>query len=97
MIARLHEEMDFTAPPVESLIPGPAPREAIDDAAEMAVRVRALIRNEHEAARHVRHLARRDPAGGDGLYPLLLETIARDSEKHATLLQFILRQIGRSR
>ena len=28
-----------------------------------------------------------------GLYPLLLETIARDSEKHATILRYLLHRI----
>jgi hypothetical protein len=55
-----------------------------------------LIRDEHESARHVRHLARQEPTSYGGLCPLLLETVARDSEKHATILKFILRRIERS-
>ncbi len=51
------------------------------------------MRDEHEGARHVRHLARQEPTLCDGLYPLLLETIARDSEKHATILRYVLRHI----
>jgi hypothetical protein len=31
----------------------------------------------------------------DGLYTLLLETIARDSEKHATILRFLLTRLER--
>jgi hypothetical protein len=63
------------------------------DVAELATTVRTLIRDEHEGARHLRHLARQEAGARGGLYALLLETIARDSEKHATIFQFILRQI----
>ncbi len=31
-----------------------------------------------------------------GLYPLLLETIARDSEKHATILRYLLHRVESS-
>lgn len=57
---------------------------------EIGASVRGLLRNEHEAARHVRHLARQEPLRYGGLYRLLLETIARDSEKHATILRYLL-------
>jgi hypothetical protein len=63
------------------------------DAGAICPRVRAIIRDEHESARHVRHLARQDPGFYEGLYPLLLETLARDSEKHATILHFVLKRI----
>jgi hypothetical protein len=96
MISRLHQEEEFGA----SLKGDPVPSgfhlttaEAVD---EMAVIVRGLIRNEHEGARHLRHLARQEPALYEGLYPLLLETIARDSEKHATILRYLLGRVERS-
>jgi hypothetical protein len=63
------------------------------DADGVCPRVRALIRDEHESARHVRHVARQDPKFYEGLYPLLLETIARDSEKHAAVLNFVLKRL----
>jgi hypothetical protein len=56
----------------------------------LAAALRALIRDEHEGARHVRHLARQEPHLYHGLYPVLLESIARDSEKHATILRYLL-------
>jgi hypothetical protein len=65
----------------------------VEAAAEIAPSVRGLMRNEHEGARHLRHLARQEPTLYGGLYPLLLETIARDSEKHATILRYLLLQI----
>jgi hypothetical protein len=65
----------------------------MEAAGETAGIVRGLIRNEHEGARHLRHLARQERARYGGLYPVLLETIARDSEKHAAMLRFLLRRI----
>jgi hypothetical protein len=65
----------------------------VEAAAETAAIVRGLIRNEHEGSRHLRHLARQEPTRYDGLYPVLLETVARDSEKHAAMLPFLLRRI----
>ena len=62
---------------------------------ELAAALRDLIRNEHEGARHLRHIGRQDAAVYDGLYPLLLETIARDSEKHAVILRFLLARLER--
>jgi hypothetical protein len=97
MIRRLQEEAEFYPNPVPSPTALPVPSDSARLAetfnAEMAARVRALIRDEHEGARHVRHLARQEPTLYDGLYPLLLETIARDSEKHATILRYVLRHI----
>jgi rubrerythrin len=89
MVRRLQEEVDFVASP--SALPVTTPTDEETDDPDLASAVRALIRDEHEGARHLRHIARQEPHVYDGLYALLLETIARDSEKHATILQFILR------
>ena len=62
---------------------------------ELAAALRDLIRNEHEGARHLRHIGRQDAAVDDGLYSLLLEAIARDSEKHAVILRFLLARMER--
>ena len=62
---------------------------------ELAAALRDLIRNEHEGARHLRHIGRQDAAVYDGLYSLLLEAIARDSEKHAVILRFLLARLER--
>jgi hypothetical protein len=89
MVRRLQEEVEFvpsaTALPVESA-------DAADDS-ELSTTLRGLIRDEHEGARHLRHIARQEPHLYDGLYPLLLETVARDSEKHATILRYLLLRI----
>jgi hypothetical protein len=60
---------------------------------ELAADLRGLIRDEHEGARYLRHLGRKDPNLYAGLYQLLLETIARDAEKHALILRFLLRRM----
>src|SRR5207248_10349929 len=75
MVHRMQQEVEFvpspTALPVESA--------GSSDDAPLVTMLRSLIRDEHEGARHLRHLARQEPHLYDGLYPLLLETIARDS------------------
>ena len=96
MIRRLEEEVDFV--PVQGALPVPNGSMHNDPhaAAEIAASVRGLMRNEHEGARHLRHLARQEPTLYAGLYPLLLETIARDSEKHATILRYLLHRVEES-
>ena len=93
MIRRLHEEVDFVASPGAVPVPNGSAVGTVEAASEMTASVRGLMRNEHEGSRHLRHLARQEPSLYGGLYPLLLETIARDSEKHATILRFLLHRI----
>jgi hypothetical protein len=89
MVRRLQEEVEFVASPTAL----PVADHEFGEDAEFAVTVRALIRDEHEGARHLRHIARQESQLYKGLYPLLLEVIARDSEKHATILRFLLQRI----
>jgi hypothetical protein len=96
MIRRLEEEVDFLPSTTPVPVPNGSMLSDVDAAAEMAASVRGLIRNEHEGARHLRHLARQEPTLYAGLYPLLLETIARDSEKHATILRYLLHRVEES-
>ena len=86
MVRRLQEEVEFVSSPTAL----PASDEAATVQPEVAPHLRALIRDEHEGARHLRHLARQEPHMYHGLYPVLLETIARDSEKHAMILRYLL-------
>lgn len=88
MVRRLEAEIDFVQP--VNALPVPTELALLDRVGETAAGVRGLLRNEQEAARHLRHLARQEPLLYDGLYRLLLETIARDSEKHATILRYLL-------
>ena len=96
MVRRLEEEVDFL--PARGALPVPSGSMSTDveAATEIAASVRGLMRNEHEGSRHLRHLARQEPTLYGGLYPLLLETIARDSEKHATILRYLLHRVEAS-
>ena len=89
MVRRLHEEVEFVASP--TALPVGEPDSAVDG--ELATTVRALIRDEHEGARHLRHIARQELHLYDGLYAQLLEAIARDFEKHASILRYLLLRI----
>jgi hypothetical protein len=93
MIRRLHEEVEFVASPDAVPVPTGSGCGPVEADTELAASVRELMRNEHEGSRHLRHLARQEPTLYGGLYPLLLETIARDSEKHATILRYLLHRI----
>jgi rubrerythrin len=63
--------------------------------AEFAAALRTLIRDAHEGARHLRHVGRLEEPVHDGLFTMLLEAIARDSEKHATILRYLLTRLER--
>jgi rubrerythrin len=93
MIRRVQEEVEFVASPGAVPVPSGTGAMTGDAANQAAIAVRGLIRNEHEGSRHLRHLARQEPTLYGGLYPVLLETIARDSEKHATILRYLLRRV----
>ncbi len=47
---------------------------------------------EEEGARHLRWLAAQHKRVYGGLFMLLLETVALDSEKHAHILRYLLRR-----
>jgi rubrerythrin len=89
MIRRLQEEVEFVPSP-DAMPVADAPTSADP---EMVASVRALIRDEQEGARYLRHLARQEPALYGGLFSMLLETIARDSEKHAAIFRYVLRRL----
>ena len=90
MVRRLQEEVDLVASPSAL----PVPDDSVPGGeADLAPAVRGLIRDEHEAAHHLRHIAHQEPRLFGGLYPLLLETMARDSEKHAAILRYLLTRL----
>ena len=90
MVRRLQEQVDFVASPSAL----PLPDDSVPEGdADLAPAVRGLIRDEREAAHHLRHVARQEPRLFGGLYPLLLETMARDSEKHAAILRYLLTRL----
>jgi hypothetical protein len=91
MVGRLQQEIEVTASAATTL---PVPSDAVPvSGADTTDRLRRLIRDEEEGARHLRHLARQDPTLYGGLYGVLLETVARDSQKHAYVLRYLLRSL----
>ncbi len=90
MVQSLRDSIEWTSTP--TAIPAPQ----VPDPAHLndaVVSTRTLIREEREGARYLRHLARQDKALFGGLYTLLLETMARDSEKHERILRFLLKRL----
>jgi hypothetical protein len=90
MIKRLKQALDGTDTPTP--LPIPQAGGVFTSAEEAVGNLRAFIRNEQEGARYLRHLGRQDPDLYGGFFALLLETIARDAEKHVHLLRYILRR-----
>jgi rubrerythrin len=88
MVARLRGEVEFTDAP--NALPVPV-SDAFAGAQESVAALRTLIRNEQEGARYLRHLARQDAELYDGFFAILLDTFARDGEKHVHLLRYLLR------
>lgn len=88
MARRLRQELDFTETPTALPVPGAS---AFAGAEEALASLRTLIRNEQEGARYLRHLAHQDSDLYDGFFALLLDTFARDAEKHVHLLRYLLR------
>jgi rubrerythrin len=90
LVSRLEDDVAFSA--AASSDPLAVSEGAVPDP-EMASTFRSLIRDEQEGARYLRHLARQEPRMHAGLFALLLESMARDSEKHAHILRFILKRL----
>ncbi len=90
MVKRLRQELEFANSPNALSVPGP---NAFAGAQESPAVLRALIRNQQEGARYLRHLAHQDAELYDGFFSLLLDTFARDGEKHVHLLRYLLRHM----
>jgi hypothetical protein len=91
MVARLHQELDFTD--ATKALPVPEGGAFASAEEESIASLRMLIRNEQEGARYLRHLARQDSELYSGYFAMLLETFARDGEKHVHLLRYLLRHV----
>ena len=61
--------------------------------ASLAERTRAYADDEREGAKVLRELAKDTGRIYGGAFALLLETMARDSEKHELVMRFILRRL----
>jgi len=79
------------ATPTEARLPAEAPAQPFSEA-DVGVLERA-IDDEVTGAQRLRQVAVAHPDAFEGLVPLLLELMAKDSEKHADLLRFALRRV----
>ena len=80
---------------VDDLPKAPVPAGAAS--AEMISTTKARILEEREGVRQLRRLARDEKHLYNGLFSLLLEVMAMDSEKHERILRFILRWLEAAR
>jgi rubrerythrin len=90
MAATIRDGVYWTRSP--EALPGPA-RNVGGGREKLAAAVRELAQQERESARHFGRLARENRDLSDGLFALLLDTMARDSEKHERILRFVLRRL----
>jgi hypothetical protein len=89
MAARLRDTLQWTHSP-EALPVRGTPPEA--EAGELLRTVREFARQEREGAHQARELAKQQGELYDGLFALLLETMAADSEKHERILSYVARR-----
>ena len=90
MEVQFERELD-PATPGEGLALGP-PAEG-SPAVALAASARALADQERKGVRRLRKLARDHKTVYSGLFSLLLEGIAADSEKHERVLRFVARRL----
>lgn len=89
MAISLRDDINWTHSP-DAL---PIDRASGPVAAELIEATRARIREEQESVRHARELARTQRGLYDGLFELLLQIMAEDSEKHERILRFVLKRL----
>jgi rubrerythrin len=89
MAARLRDALHWTHSPDALPVRGTAPEA---EAGALLAPIREFARQEHEGARQARELAKEQAGLYDGLFTLLLETMAADSEKHERILSYIARR-----
>ena len=87
---QFERELD-PATPGEGLALGPSAEGA--SAVELAASARALAAQERKGVRRLRKLARDHKDVYSGLFSLLLEGIAMDSEKHERVLRFVAQRL----
>ncbi|HLH21741.1 MAG TPA: ferritin family protein [Chloroflexota bacterium] len=90
MASRLRDTLRWTHSP-DALPTRGTPSYA--EAVERAGTLRELARQEREGARQARDLAKAQAGLYDGLFGLLLDTMAADSEKHERILSFVARRM----
>ncbi|MBI4492949.1 MAG: hypothetical protein HY690_09170 [Chloroflexi bacterium] len=92
MAAGLRGALEWATSP-RTLPAPPAPGEPA--AAEWLAATRARLEAQQVGARRLRQLARQQRQLDDGLFALLLEAMALESQKHARMLRFLVRRLER--
>lgn len=90
MAARLRDDIDLRHAP--GSLGGRAPYDPA--AGNLAAATREFAQEEREGARKLRQLAHDGQDVQGGLFSLLLETMAHDSEKHEKILRFVLERLA---
>ena len=90
MAARLHDALHWTHSPDALPTRGTPPE---SEAGPLLAPIREFARQEREGARQARELAKQQAGLYDGLFALLLESMAADSEKHERILSYIARRM----
>ena len=93
MAARLGDDIEMTRS--TSALPSTAP--PTDTSATILALTREYAEDEHKGAGILRDLAKHASGLYGGVFSLLLETMARDSEKHERIMRFILQRLSDSR
>jgi len=93
MAARLRDDIEMTRS--KTSLPAGAPPD--DTSATLLALTRAYAEDEHKGANMLRSLATQASGLYGGVFSLLLETMARDSEKHERVMRFIVQRLGDSR
>jgi nucleotide-binding universal stress UspA family protein len=89
MAISLRDDINWTHSSGALPIEPPAGQVAMD----VIEATRERIREEQEGVRHARELARGQRGLYDGLFELLLQVMAADSEKHERILRFVLKRL----
>jgi rubrerythrin len=93
MAGRLRDDLELTRS--KSSLPAGAPPD--DTSATLLALTREYAEDERKGATTLRRLAKQASGLYGGVFSLLLETMARDSEKHERVMRFILRRLSDSR
>ena len=90
METQLTEELDWSSaeftPPASSFPPTPASKADIAS-------VEKLARHENQGVKHLHDMAKQNAEIHSGLFSLLLDAMASDSQKHERILRFIMKRM----
>lgn len=89
MALRLRDDIDMTRTP-DALAASPAGHHGGPDVAAV---IRTYANEEREGAKLMRRIAKEEHTLYGGVFSMLLDVMARDSEKHEAIMRFILSRL----